>query len=218
MAWRMAPYQATEQIAWESVQGPSLFFSGPMYCQYGAATQYGSSNTETSLLLGSPTVTDMRGGMFGGPLATRIMPAGAFSLGTHFHGDFYGTIQTNGTPNLQMRLGIVGPGTATTFNLLSDNAALALVAAAAGSYFHVWFHSVVTAAGPGAVGALRSVVGYEYGTTAAGSLTRTIVPAPQALATFDLNFDYTWDIRATFSAADAANLITLQMGQIWVEG
>lgn len=112
MAWRMAPYQATEQIAWESVQGPSLFFSGPMYCQYGAATQYGSSNTETSLLLGSPTVTDMRGGMFGGPLATRIMPAGAFSLGTHFHGDFYGTIQTNGTPNLQMRLGIVGPGTA----------------------------------------------------------------------------------------------------------
>jgi hypothetical protein len=219
MAWKMAPYQSTEEGAWPSAQGPSLFFSGPMYETYGVCTQLVSSNTETSLLLGSPLITDMSGGMFGGPRASRILPVGSLTLGSHFHGDFYGICSTNGTPNLRMRLGIVGGSVAaTTFNQLCDNAALALVAAAAGSYFHVWFHSVVTAVGPGITGSISSLIGYEQGTTAAGSATRNVVPASLSLATFDLNWEYTWDIRATFSAADAANIIQLQFGQIWMMG
>jgi hypothetical protein len=215
--WKMAPYQATEQAAWESKEGPSLFYSGPFYCQYGAATAIASTAVETTLLAGAPSVTSFRGPLYDGMISTLLMPGEAWQVGTHFGGDFYGIIQTNATPGLRMRLGLVGGATATTFNALSDNATLALVACAAGTYFHVFFRSVVTAR-DAAAGSFRSFIGYEYGSTAAGSATTKIVPAPQALATFNTTLNYTFDIRATFDASHANNTIQLQFGQVWMLG
>jgi hypothetical protein len=91
-----------------------------------------------------------------------------------------------------------------------------MTAAAAGSYFRIWFNTVVTVGGSS--GTLRTVIGYAQGTTAAASTLIFKAAAPQDVSSLDLTQPYTIDIRATFGAASASNTLTIQSGWISLVG
>ena len=217
MAWAPTPMQATEAKANETLTGNFLLANGAFYLQYGSSTAIANTTSETSVFLGTPTTwSGTVAGSYAGPSSTLTLPAGSLSAGTTIQGYLEGIIQTSGTPTIRIRPGIVGPGTSTTFTALADFAATAMTAAAAGSYFRIWFNSAVTVGGSS--GTIRTIIGYAQGTTAAASTVIVKAAAPQDVASLDLTQQYALDIRTTWGAASASNTLQIQCGWISLVG
>lgn len=196
--------------------GMPLFISGAFYVLYGAPTNVTNSNTETSIFGGDTSITSpivVWGGVNPypqNPGSTRAIPATALNTqGTMFNGDFYGTVKTNGTPNLQVRLGLVN--SAGTFTSIADTTATALSSEATACYFHIscgW--SIYKA---GSAGSINAFVGYEYAPT-----NICVFSTYTNTASIDLTQPYTIDLRATWSAADTSNTVTIGHGAFEVIG
>jgi hypothetical protein len=227
--WKIQISDCTEDAGFQAQNGMGLFPGGQFYAQYGAATAVGATGAETSILAGSPSITNLNATQSFGPISTLPMPPplvansnyGAWQLGTQFRGDFWGTIRTNAsTPTLRFRLGLVGGLTAATFNAFHDSAALTMAsAAAAGSYFHYWFEFLPTVVASGANCTVIATAGYETGSTAAACASNPVSTAPLTTASFDLNQatnPYSWDIRVTWGTSHANNTLTVMYGRIGV--
>lgn len=198
--------------------GNGVFFNGAFYVLKSANTTYASSSDETSLFTGDSSATTPTTVQLGPPPypsypgSTRVLPNGALSPGTMFNFDFYGSLQTNGTPNLQLRLGLIGPYPSTTFTAIADTTATALTSEASAVFLHISGGFNVQTDSQTA-GVLNGWIAYEYAPTLIS------VASPLLNTTsFNTKGQYTIDIRATFSAADAANAVIINYGAIEVIG
>jgi hypothetical protein len=219
MAWLIgsAP-NASEGKMIRSPNGNAMFPNGAFYVLKSANTTYSTSSTETSLFLGDssatvPTTVQLGPSPYPSyPGSTRVLPPGSLTPGTMFNFDFFGSLQTNGTPNLTLRLGLVGPYPSTTFNAIADTTATALTSEATACFLHISGGFNVQADSPTA-GILNGWIAYEYAPT-------LIAVASPVLNTtsFNTRGQYTLDIRATFSASDAANVVIMTYGAIEVVG
>jgi hypothetical protein len=126
-----------------------------------------------------------------------------------FNFDFYGSIKTNGTPNIQFRLGLVN--SAGTFTALADTTATAMTSEASAVYLHV--AGGFSIASVGTAGSTNAWIGCEYAPT----LISVFSPVATTTA-LDLTQPYTLDIRGKWSAADAANIIQISYGAMEIIG
>jgi hypothetical protein len=190
--------------------GMPTFFNGAFYVLYGAPTNITNSNTETSIFGGDTSITSpivVTAGVNpypANPGSTRAIPPSALNtLGSMFNGDFFGTLKTNGTPSLQVRLGLVN--SAGTFTSIADTTSTALTAEGTACFLHIncgW--SIYKT---GTTGSINAWVGYEYAPTSI-----SVYSTYTNTASIDLTQPYTLDIRATWSAADTSNTITIGHG------
>jgi len=212
MAWKPSNYPSSEGKMIRTPDGNAVFFNGAFYLQYSASTAIANTTDETSIFtgenpvyLGDPPQTQYPG-------STRVLPRGCLTRGTMFGFKFYGSIANTGTPNLQLRLGLVGPYPATTFNAIADTTAVAMTTTSGTVYFAIVGGFNVQADSETA-GILNGWIGYEY--LAAG----TKVDSPVLNTTsFNTRQQYSLDIRATWSAASASNTLSVVYGAIEVVG
>jgi hypothetical protein len=215
--WRTsASPQASEGGMIRPAYGMPVFLDGAFYVLYGTPTAVGTTATETSIFTGDTSITTPLVVTAGNnpypsnPGSTRAIPPSALNtLGTMFSFDFYGSVKTNGTPNLTFRLGLVD--SAGTFNAIADTTAVAMTSEATACYLHVgggWSIAKV-----GSAGSINAYIGYDYAPTGI-----TVNSPVLATTSFDLTKAYTLDIRATWSASDASNVVTINWGKIALEG
>ena len=222
MAWlpESAP-NASEGKMLRTPTGNAAFFNGAFYVLNSPATSVTNTTTETSLFggdsatgasaitvqLGQPPFTQYPG-------STRVLPQGSLSLGTMFNFDFYGSLQTSGTPNLTLRLGLVGPYPSTTFIPLCTTGAVALTSEASATFAHmeggISVTSLDTITGT-ATGSVTAWIGIEYAQTGI-----TIYSPVTVNTLFDTSQQYTLDVRATWSAASSSNILQLSYGDFEV--
>ena len=207
---------STERKMTGSVNGNSLFLNGAFYILKSATTSYTNSSTETSMFLGDTSTTTPIVVYAGNPGAsimypgsTRVLPPGALADGTMFNFDFYGSIVNTGTPNFQVRLGLVD--SAGTFNAIADTTATAMTSEGTACLLHICGGFNVQKYGT--AGVLNGWAGYEYAPT----LIPVFSPLLNTTA-FDTTKQYTIDVRWTFSAASASNIAIINYGAIEVIG
>jgi hypothetical protein len=131
-----------------------------------------------------------------------------------FNMDFYGTVADASTATLQLQLGLIGPGTSTTFTVLADTTAVAMSTEST-SFLHMQagfcVQTYASAANGG--GTINAWIGYENATTGI-----TVYSPIKANTAFDTTQQYTIDVRATWGAASSTNLIQLWYGDMEVIG
>jgi hypothetical protein len=135
----------------------------------------------------------------------------SLTQGTMFNFDFYGNISNTSTPSFQVQLGLVGPGTSTTFTVIADTTAIAMTNESGTVFFHIngGFSTQVYSTS----GTINGFVYYEYGPTGIA------VASPMKVTTaFDTTQQYTIDIRATWGTANSSNSVQLLYGAIEVIG
>lgn len=212
------PYQATEGKMIPVTSGTQLFANGAQFLQYGAATSYTNSTTETSLYTGvttypvngiASTVTANYGKDYPLSCSSLIFPANGLVPGTIIHVRLTGTIQSTGTPTLRIRAGLVNPS--ATFTSLNDSTAVALVAITGTNDFVLEYEIIVTAIGTSGSLLTRGNLTYGSSTTALTTNTWSLVGAA---ATIDTTLAQTFDIRATWGAASASNILINKGGYI----
>ena len=196
--------------------GMPVFFNGAFYVLYGTPTAVGTTATETSIFTTDTSITTPITVQAGippypsNPGSTRQIPPSALNtLGTMFNFDFYGSVKTNGTPNLTFRLGLVNA--AGTFTAIADTTATAMTSEATACFLHVG--GGFSIAKVGTAGSINAFIEYDYAPTGI-----TVNSPVLATTSFDLTAPYTLDIRATWSASDAANIVTINWGSIEVIG
>jgi hypothetical protein len=196
--------------------GMPVFFNGAFYVLFGTPTAIGTTSTETSIFTADTSISTPITVQSGippypsNPGSTRaITPSALNTLGTMYNFDFYGSVKTNGTPNLTFRLGLVNA--AGTFTALADTTATAMTSEATACLLHVTGGFSVSKVGT--AGTINGFIGYEYAPT----LISVYSPVQNTTA-LDLTAPYTLDIRATWSASDAANIVTINWGAIEVIG
>jgi hypothetical protein len=196
--------------------GMPVFFSGAFYLLYGPTTSINTTTTETSIFGGDTSITTPIIVTAGNnpyptnPGSSRAIPANALNTqGTMFNGDFYGTIKTNGTPNIQFRLGLVN--SAGTFTALADTTAQAMTSEASSVYLHVstGFSVLKT----GSTGSIQGYIGIEYAPT-----NICLFSAYTTTTSLDLTQNYTLDIRATWGTSDANNIVQINHGAFEIIG
>ena len=196
--------------------GMPVFFSGAFYILYGPATTINTSTTETSIFGGDTSITTpiiVSAGVNPypqNPGSSRAIPPVALNTqGTMFNGDFFGTIKTNGTPNIQFRLGLVN--SAGTFTSLADTTAQAMTSEATACYLHVATGFSILKVGTS--GSIQAYIGIEYAPT-----NISLFSTYTTTTALDLTQPYTLDIRATWGTSDAANIVAINHGAFEVIG
>jgi hypothetical protein len=197
--------------------GNSCFFNGAFYVLNSPAGSINTTATETSIFtndtststpitvqLGQPPYSQYPG-------STRVLPPGALAQGTMFNFDFFGNLKTNGTPTLRMRLGLIGPYPSTTFTAIADTTATALSSEGTLCYLHIGGGFNVQTYST--TGVLNGYIFYEYAPT----LIAVCSPVLNTTA-FDTTQQYTIDIRATYGASDANNIVQVSYGALEVIG
>lgn len=217
MAWLPgAAANATDRKMIGSQNGNSMFVNGAFYVLKSQTASYTNSSTETSMFTNDTSTTTPIVVYAGAPGAsilypgsTRVLPPGALADGTMFNFDFFGSIVNTGTPNFQVRLGLVN--SAGTFTAIADTTATAMTNEGTACFLHISGGFNVQKAGTS--GTLNGWCGYEYAPTAISVFSPVL-----NTTSFDTTQQYTIDIRWTFSAASTSNIAIVNYGAIEVIG
>jgi hypothetical protein len=196
--------------------GMPTFYHGSFYVLYGTPTAIGTTAAETSIFTGDTSITSpivVQAGVNPYPSnpgsSRKITPDALNTLGTMYNLDFYGSIVTNGTPNITFQLGLVD--SAGTFKALATTGATALASQASATYLHI--KGGLSVAKVGSAGTTNAFVGIEYAPTAV-SIFSTVTNTTSV----DLTKPYTLDVRVTWGTSDAANIVTVNYGAFEVIG
>jgi hypothetical protein len=225
-------YQATDDKMFSLTNGGAIFAGGSIYLQYGPATSYTNSITETSLFTGITT------GMVNGQSSTTTAnfgtnyPEDASSLqipgsilgtaqsgagcppGTYFRYRMLGTIATTGTPTLLWRPGLVNV-TSAAFTAINTTTALTLPAITGTNDFVLEVDFMVLSIGTSGTYGCRITL--TLGTNNTTYVTNSYA-VPWVVTTIDTTQSYTFDVRSTWGSASSSNILINKAGYLQIAG
>jgi hypothetical protein len=226
MPFLVAPYQATDDKMLEAagtVSSFNMFWSGTPFLQYGAATSYTNSNTETSLYAGITTYpvngqASTNTANFGinspSDCSTLAIPGGALTPGSILKTRMFGTIATTGTPTLRIRAGYVNG--AGTFAAIDDTGTPTLGAITGTADWSLDVEVVVLSIG--LLGSVGTRMTLSYSTNSTTGATTVLTFPFTVTSSIDTTQSYTYDVRATWGAISASNILINKAGYIQVIG
>lgn len=189
--------------------GPSLFWNGAFYVQYGASAALANSTTETSLLNNTASTTVgfyTQGSAAAYPASTLALQKGMLNTGTCFRILATGIISNTGTPTLRVRVVLKNSAGSIAYTL-SDTGAVATTSGLASALFQFSGEWCVTS-----IGTSGTVL--CWGTERQGAAFNN-TDAPSSV-TVDTTQPYTLDLLGTWGTASAANTLTVQNVMIGV--